>query len=135
MKSKDDLLLEQAYDRVNEGIWDRFKGTAAGIGAGLKQGAQNIATNVAGKLGATVTPTGKSGKEAYAQAQQKSIFTSFINKAEKEIKEFEDDVKKLGQAEIMDLVRKYPQITPTISKYKKLLVALKDMQNKTQSIS
>ena len=134
-KNKEQILLEQAYDKVSEGIWDRFKGTAAGIGAGLKQGAQNIASNVAGKLGATVTPSGKSGKEAYAQAQQKSIFNTFIKKAETEIQEFEEDIKKLGQAEILELAKKYPQIRPTLLKYKTILQTLKDMQKNTQAIS
>lgn len=134
-KTNDQILLEQAYDQINEGIWDRLKGTAAGIGAGLKQGAANIAGNVASKFGATVTPTGKSGKEAYAQAQQKSIFKSFISKAEKEIKEFDDDIKKLGQAEILELRKKYPQLGPTLLKYKTLLTTLKDMQKNTQAIS
>jgi len=135
MKTKDQILLEQAYNQVNEGIWDRLKGTAAGIGAGLKQGAQNIATNVAGKLGATVTPAGKSGKEAYAQAQQKSLFTSFINKAEKEITEFEADMKKLGKEDIAALSAAHPEILQIVKKHRKLLATLKYMQTQTQAVS
>ena len=58
-KQREAMLLEEAYSEVNEGIFTRLKGQVAGMGAGLKQGAQNIATGVAGKLGATVTPLGK----------------------------------------------------------------------------
>lgn len=134
-KNKEQILLEQAYAKVSEGIWDRFKGTAAGIGAGLKQGAQNIASNVAGKLGATVTPSGKSGKEAYAQAQQKSIFNSFIKKAEAEIQEFEEDAKKLGKDELGVLSSSHPEIAEMVRKYKVLLATLKNMQQTTQAVS
>jgi hypothetical protein len=135
MKTIDQILLEQAYNQINEGIWDRLKGTAAGIGAGLKQGAQNVAANVAGKFGATVTTSGKSGKEAYAQAQQKSIFNSFISKAQSEIKEFEEDINKLGKEDINVLKKAHPEISEMVKKYKMLLSTLTRMQADAQSIS
>ena len=58
--NKDEILLSEAYAKIyNEGIWDRLKGQASGIGAGLRQGAQNLASKAAGALGADVKPTGQ----------------------------------------------------------------------------
>lgn len=124
MKSKDELLLEQAYAQVQEGIWDRLKGQASGIGAGLKQGAQNLATGVANKLGASITPSGKTMGQAYAQSQQKSIFTSFLSKAKSEIAEFEADIQKLGKEDLNSLRASHPEIQQVIDSYKKLMVYL-----------
>lgn len=135
MKTKDQILLEQAYDQINEGIWNTLKGTASGLAAGIKQGAQNVASSVAGKLGATVTPSNKSWKQAYAQAQQKSIFSSFIQTAQKEIADFEEDFKKLGDADIMTLSKSHPEILKVMSAYKKLLNYLKNKEKEVQAIN
>lgn len=135
MKNKDQILLEQAYDAVNEGIWDRVKGQAAGIGAGLKQGAQNVATAAANKLGAGITPTGKTMGQAYAQKQQKSIFNSFITKAKSEIKEFETDIQKLGKADLAALEASNPEIKKVIDTYKALLAKLDTYQTTVQGVS
>ena len=135
MKNKDQILLEQAYDSINEGIWDRVKGQAAGIGAGIKQGAQNIAIAGANKLGAGITPTGKTMGQAYAQKQQKSIFSSFISKAKSEMKEFEVDIQKLGKADMAALEASNPEIKKVIDNYKALLAKLDTYQTTVQSVS
>jgi hypothetical protein len=124
MKSKDQQLLEEAYDNVNEGIWDRLKGQGAGIAAGLKQGAQNLATGAANKLGANIKPSGQSMGQAYAKSQQKSIFSSFLQKAKAEIADFEADIQKLGKADIAALKASHPEIEQAINSYKKLMVYL-----------
>jgi len=124
MKNKDQLLLESAYDEVNEGIWDRLKGQASGIKAGLKQGIQNTATGVANKFGAGITPSGQTAGQAYAKSQQKSIFNSFLEKAKAEIAEFEADIQKLGQADIAALKASHPEIEQAIKSYKQLMVYL-----------
>ncbi len=128
MKTQDQILLEQAYDTVNEGIWDRLKGQASGIKAGLKQGAQNLAVGAANKLGANINTKRKTMGQAYAQSQQKSIFNSFLQTAKKEIAEFEADIQKLGKADIDSLKAAHPEIDTIITSYKKLMDYL-DGQN------
>lgn len=95
MRSKEQILLEKAYDEVNEGIWGRLKGQGAGIVSGLKQGAQNVAVGAANKLGAGITPSGKTMGQAYAQSQQKSIFKTFITNTDKLVADFMSDIKKM----------------------------------------
>ena len=121
MKSKDQILLEQAYDEVNEGIWSTLKGQVAGIGAGLKQGAQNLAIGAANKLGANINTSRKTMGQAYAQSQQKSIFNGFLKTAQSEIAEFEADIQKLGKADIAALKSSHPEIDQVIASYKKLM--------------
>lgn len=123
-KQREAMLLEEAYTNVNEGILTRLKGQGSGMVAGLKQGAQNIASGVAGKLGAKVTPSGKTMGQAYANSQQKSIFASFIATAKKEIKDFEEDIKKLGKADVAALKASHPEIAQVIKSYKDLTVYL-----------
>ena len=121
MKTKDQILLEQAYDTVSEGIWSTLKGQAAGIGAGLKQGAQNLAVGAANKLGANINTSRKTMGQAYAQSQQKSIYNSFLQTVKSEIAEFEADIQKLGKADIAALESSHPEINQIISSYKKLM--------------
>lgn len=120
MKTEDQILLEQAYDTVNEGIWDRLKGQASGIKAGLKQGAQNLAAGVANKFGANVQTSGQTMGQAYAKSQQKSIFNSFLTTAKKEIAEFEADIQKLGKEDIAALRKSHPEIETTLKALNKL---------------
>lgn len=121
MKSKDQQLLEEAYDNVNEGIWDRLKGQGAGIAAGLKQGAQNLATGAANKLGANIKPSGQTMGQAYAQSQQKSIFNSFLQKTKAEVADFEKDIQKLGQSDLAVLRKSHPEIEQAIKSYNDLM--------------
>ena len=122
-KQRDIILLEQAYDTVNEGIWDRLKGQGAGLTAGLKQGIQNVAAGAASKLGVKgITSSGKTMGQAYANSQQKSIFASFVATAKKEIADFEADIKKLGKADLDALRASHPEIEKAIKSYKDLMV-------------
>jgi hypothetical protein len=97
MKSKDQLLLEEAYNQVNEGIWDRLKGMGSGIKAGAGTLTQNVKNKAITALGgqAPEGPQQTTG-QAYAKAQQTSLLNSFIKKATKEIADFQNDIKKLG---------------------------------------
>jgi hypothetical protein len=97
MKSKDQLLLEEAYNQVNEGIWDRLKGMGSGIKAGTGALTQNVKNKAITALGgqAPQGPQQTTG-QAYAKAQQTSLLNSFIKKATKEIADFQNDIKKLG---------------------------------------
>ena len=125
MKSKDQLLLEDAYSEVQEGIWDRLKGIGSGVKAGASVLGQNIKNKAVTALGgqATNAPTNTAG-QAYAKAQQKSIFNSFLNKAKKEIADFENDIQKLGNAGIQELNQTHPEVEQTIKQIKQLLVYL-----------
>lgn len=134
-KQREAMLLEEAYSEVNEGIFTRLKGQVAGMGAGLKQGAQNIATGVAGKLGAKVTPSGKTMGQAYAKAQQKSIFANFMKVAEEEIADFNADLEKLGKADLATLNASHPEIEQVIKSSKALLDYLKKKSGAPQKIA
>lgn len=133
-KQREAMLLEEAYSEVNEGIFTRLKGQGAGMVAGLKQGAQNIATGVAGKLGAKVTPSGKTMGQAYAKSQQNSIFRSFVTTAQKEVKDFEEDIKKLGKANEAALKASHPEIEQVIISVKQLLRTLGSSKGTSQSM-
>lgn len=97
MKSADQRLLEEAYDKVNEGIWDRLKGMGSGIKAGARALTQNVKNKAITALGgkAPEGPQQTTG-QAYAKAQQTSLLNSFIKKATKEIADFKNDISKLG---------------------------------------
>lgn len=97
MKSADQRLLEEAYDRVNEGIWDRLKGMGSGIKAGTGALTQNVKNKAITALGGKA-PEGaqQTTGQAYAKAQQTSLLSSFIKKATKEIADFKNDLSKMG---------------------------------------
>ena len=123
---RDDVLLSEAYDRIyNEGIVDRLKGQASGIGAGLKQGAQNLAGKVASKLGADVKTSGDTAGGAYSNAQQQSLVNSFIQKAQKEINDFNNDVSKMG---VNPDEEQFPEIKSKLDSVNKLISFLKNPQ-------
>lgn len=42
MKNADQRLLEEAYNKINEGIWDRIKAKSAEIGGALKGAKQTV---------------------------------------------------------------------------------------------
>lgn len=97
MKSADQRLLEEAYDKVNEGIWDRLKGMGSGIKAGAGALTQNVKNKAITAMGGTA-PEGpqQTTGQAYAKAQQGSLLNSFIKKATKEIADFKNDLSKMG---------------------------------------
>lgn len=97
MKSADQRLLEEAYNKVNEGIWDRLKGMGSGIKAGAGTLTQNVKNKAITALGGKA-PEGQQQTtgQAYAKAQQGSLLNSFIKKATKEIADFKNDLSKMG---------------------------------------
>ena len=74
MKSKDQMLLEEAYNKVaapqneiiDEGVWSQLKGLGKGIVAGAKTGAQNLAAGAAKAIG-LVLPSLKGKLDGSAQ--------------------------------------------------------------------
>lgn len=141
MRSREQILMEKAYDEVNEGIWGRLKGQGAGIASGLKQGAQNLAVGAANKLGAGITPSGKSMGQAYAQSQQKSIFKTFITNTDKLVADFMSDIKKMsagpasasfpGGSTETELTKMHPQIKQKLQQIAQLKRLLLKKQQET----
>ena len=124
--NKDDLLLSEAYAQVyNEGIWDRLKGQASGIGSGLRQGVQNVAGKIAGATGANVQTSGKTMGGAYANAQQTSLLNSFIKKAQGELNDFVNDMSKMGAGSIQDVQKTHPQIAQQMQQVNDVIEYLK----------
>jgi hypothetical protein len=122
----DDVLLNEAYSKIyNEGIWDRLKGQASGIGAGLKQGVQNVAGKIAGATGANVQTSGKTMGGAYANAQQTSLLNSFIKKAQGELNDFINDMSKMGAGSIQDVQKTHPQIAQQMQQVNGVIEFLK----------
>ncbi len=129
MNYRDRILLEQAYDQVNETIMSRLKGIGSGIAAGVKQGAQNVATGVANKFGAGITPSGKTMGQAYAQSQQKSVFKTFITNTDKLVADFMSDIKKMGGE--ADLTKMHPDIKKKLQEIAQLKRFLLQKQQQT----
>jgi len=97
MNSNDQRLLEEAYNQVNEGIWDRLKGMGSGIKAGAGVIGQNIKNKAITTLGGQAPQgSGNTTGQAYAKAQQGSLLGSFVKKATKEIADFKNDLSKMG---------------------------------------
>ena len=122
----DDILLTEAYSKIyNEGIWDRLKGQASGVGSGLKQGFQNVAAKTANALGANVQSSGETMGASYANAQQTSLLNSFIKKAQKEIADFNNDISKMG---VNPNDQQFPEIKAQLDSVNNLIKFLQNPQ-------
>jgi hypothetical protein len=113
MRNNDNLLLENLYQ---EGIWDRLKGQ----GAGIKQGAGTLMKNIGGKLTGD-TGDRPSARTEYAKAQQSSLLKSFIQKVQKEIADFNNDLKLFKVDPNPDTLQKdFPIIAQRLEEIKNL---------------
>lgn len=113
MRNNDDLLLENLYQ---EGIWDRLKGQ----GAGIKQGAGTLMKNIGGKLTGD-TGDRPSARTEYAKAQQGSLLKSFVQKVQKEIADFNNDLKLFKVDPNPDTLQKdFPIIAQRLEEIKNL---------------
>ena len=113
MKKKDVLILENLYQ---EGIIDRLKGQ----GAGIKTGAGTILKNIGGSLTGDKTPKQSTGKE-YSKAQQTSLLQSFKKKVEKEIQDFNNDLKSFKvNPDPVQLEKDFPIIAQRLKEIDKL---------------
>jgi len=129
MKSKDQMLLEEAYNKVavsqnepiEEGVWSQIKGLGSGIAAGVKTGAQNLAAGAAKAVGVKVDDTNRQTMgQSFAKAQQGSMLKGFQTSAEKTVNDFINDAKKMG-VDLND---------PNIAKqFPEAAAAFKDVQN------
>jgi hypothetical protein len=113
MKKKDVLLLENLYQ---EGILDRLKGQ----GSGIKTGAGTILKNIGSRLTGEKTPKQSAGKE-YSKAQQTSLLQSFKKKVEKEIQDFNNDLKSFKvNPNPLELEKDFPIIAQRLKEIDKL---------------
>jgi uncharacterized protein YjbJ (UPF0337 family) len=105
MRDLDDKILEEKYNKLEEGLWDRMKARGAGA-IGSAKGLGNRFTGAA-KAGAG-TFTGNKDLQAAGQQQAQvgksygidakagSLMKSHIAKIQKAVADFQNDVSKLG---------------------------------------
>ena len=136
MKSKDQMLLEEAYNKVaapqneiiDEGVWSQLKGLGKGIVAGAKTGAQNLAAGAAKAIGVKVDDTGRQTMgQSYAKAQQGSMLKDFQTNAEKTVNDFINDAKKMG-VDLNDpnIIKQFPEAAAAYKEVQNLLTYVKD---------
>jgi hypothetical protein len=105
MKYNDDSLMEEAYSQIfektkenentevlEEGIWDRIKGTGAGIVKGAKRGYDSFVdpeTKSFGDVGKEISTGFKGGRSS-------SVVNSHVEKLYSQIDDFINDLKQVG---------------------------------------
>ena len=104
-RTTDDKLLTEAYEKMNEGLWDRLKARGAGLKGGIKGAGQRIAGTAKGAMaGATGNIAGVQAASAQRAAGQGmgldakslSLVNSHLGKLNKVLSDFENDLSKLG---------------------------------------
>ena len=135
MKSRDQLLLEEAYTKVatrneiiDEGVWSQIKGLGKGLASGAVTGLQNVAAGAAKAVGVKVDDTNKQTMgQAYAKAQQGSMLKGFQTSAEKTINDFINDAKKMG-VDLNDpnVAKLFPEAATTFQNVQNLLKYVKN---------
>lgn len=105
MKYKDHDLMEEAYNQISEsskevgvsdvleeGLWDRIKGTGSGIVKGAKRGYEKFVdpeTTSFGDVGKEITKGFKGGRSS-------NVVKSHVEKLDSQIDDFINDLKKIG---------------------------------------
>jgi hypothetical protein len=119
MKNKDVLLLENLYQ---EGIIDRLKGQGAGIKTGASVLGQKFKDKTVSALGGTPQKrSGETAGQAYSKAQQTSLLQSFKKKVEKEIQDFNNDLKSFKvNPDPVQLEKDFPIIAQRLKEIDKL---------------
>lgn len=136
MKSKDQMLLEEAYNKVaapqneiiDEGVWSQIKGLGSGIVAGAKTGAQNLAAGAAKAIGVKVDDSNRQTMgQAYAKAQQGSMLKGFQSSAEKTVNDFINDAKKMGvNLNDPNIIKQFPEAAAAFKEVQNLLKYVKN---------
>jgi len=129
MSSRDSKLIAEAYISIHrEGVFDSLKKTGAGIAAGARAVGANLAGSAYQALGGKAGPKVNVGS-AVAQAQHKSLFSSFIKKANKEITDFMNDAKKMVPGgDVNNIASTYPDIDQKIKAVQQLLTVLQQQE-------
>ena len=129
--NKDDLLLSEAYSRIqNEGTGARINYMGQGVGAAasnLWQGLKAKGANALAGKHVVDAPTQTAG-QAYQAAGGKWLVDDFVKKAQAEITDFYNDAKKMGvDASNFDAIRQtHPEIADQLQKVTGLLDFLKN---------
>jgi hypothetical protein len=103
MKYNDHSLMEEAYSQifentketpeiVEEGLWDRIKGTGAGIVKGAKRGYDSFVdpeTKSFGDVGKEISTGFKGGRSS-------TVVKSHVEKLFSQVDDFIEDLKKIG---------------------------------------
>ena len=108
MRDTDNRLLEEAYNQVQEGIFDRIKARASGakqaigaLGQGVKQKVGQTAMNVGAKMTGQQAPQApqtsikQNMSQAYSQGKQSSLTGNFKQKIDTAIQNFNNQFKKV----------------------------------------
>lgn len=98
MKRKTLQILDEQYQQIDEGLWDRTKAKAAGIGSFLT--------------------AGKNRSEAYQNTAQSKLIDGKIAKISKIISSLEDDIMKSTGLSMSEIQTRYPAIFSEIQKIK-----------------
>lgn len=97
MASKDDKLMEEAYDQVNEGMFrrsDAKSGTRlAGLGAKALSGLGKV---VPGQIGDAISKQASQNQGGVDAQRLSQLVSLYVQDIEKLMAKMEDDVEKLG---------------------------------------
>lgn len=103
MKTRTLQILDEQYQQIDEGLWDRTKAKAAGIGSFITSGSKR--------------------SEAYQNTAQSKLIDGKIAKIAKIISKLEDDVMKSTGLTMADIKTKHPAIFNEIEKIKRSVSA------------
>jgi hypothetical protein len=100
MKYEDHLLMESAYNQISqnnsenieEGLWDRLKGTGKGVLKGAERGFQSFTDPETSKF----SDVGKAIKTGFSGGRSSSVISSHVQKLDSQIDDFIEDLKKVG---------------------------------------
>jgi hypothetical protein len=103
--NNDEILLQEAYEHVQEGMWDQFKANTAGNWSGASgRGKQALGTVKGAWAGATGDIEGVEAAQAQKRAgatqgmdaKSLSIVNSHLKRLKKFVTNFKNDLKALG---------------------------------------
>lgn len=98
MKRKTLQILDEQYQQIDEGLWDRTKAKAAGIGSFITSGSKR--------------------SEAYQNTAQTKLIDGKLIKIAKIISKLEEDIMKSTGLTMADIKTKHPAIYKEIEKIK-----------------
>lgn len=98
MKNKDIKLIEEAYGKIQEGIWDQMKAKSgtrlAGIGNKVLGGVQRVAGNT--RLGQAAGQLKQVGEMDVEEKRASQLTATLAQKLDKLYNEFMNDAQKVG---------------------------------------
>lgn len=121
MRDKDDKLMEEAFDQIQEGIFDRMKARGGTIGQKLGAKALSGLGKVAGdtRMGQALTQAGEAGKMDVQEQRASQLMTVYKQKLDKLYADMENDANKVG-VDIKTMAQQDFQSKGTGGEYPKL---------------